>query len=105
MLTPVRLQRSRQHKLVSPNGLPTVYVGRPSKWGNPFPVGDKLWKLGVDVLISPKMAVELFKAYLGERELLQLRIKSYLKSKNLVCWCPLDQPCHADILLKIANEK
>lgn len=33
---PVRIQRSRQHKQVSPNGLPVVYVGRGSKWGNPF---------------------------------------------------------------------
>ena len=36
---PVRIQRSRQHKQVSPNGLPIVYVGRPTKWGNPFIVG------------------------------------------------------------------
>ena len=27
-----------------------------------------------------------------------------LKGKNLACWCPLDQLCHADLLLKIANE-
>ena len=33
---PVRIQRSRQHKQVSPNGLPVVYVGRGSKWGSPF---------------------------------------------------------------------
>ena len=26
-----------------------------------------------------------------------------LRGKNLVCWCRLDQPCHADILLKLAN--
>ena len=30
---------------------------------------------------------------------------NYLKGKNLACWCPLGQPCHADVLLKIANEK
>lgn len=33
---PVRIQRSRKHKQVSPNGLPIVYVGRGSRWGNPF---------------------------------------------------------------------
>lgn len=33
---PVRIQRSRQRKQVSPNGLPIVYVGRGSRWGNPF---------------------------------------------------------------------
>ena len=36
--TPVRLQRSRKHKQISPNGLPIIYVGRPTKWGNPFKV-------------------------------------------------------------------
>jgi hypothetical protein len=33
---PVRIQRSRKEKQVSPNGLPIVYVGRGSRWGNPF---------------------------------------------------------------------
>ena len=27
-----------------------------------------------------------------------------LRGKNLACWCPLDQPCHADVLLELANE-
>ena len=27
-----------------------------------------------------------------------------LRGKNLACWCPLDQPCHADVLLEIANK-
>ena len=30
-------------------------------------------------------------------------VKHHLAGKNLACWCPLDQPCHADVLLKIAN--
>jgi len=42
---PVRLQRSRKKgaRLVSPNGLPVVYVGRGSKWGNPHAMGGKAW--------------------------------------------------------------
>jgi hypothetical protein len=41
---PVRIQRSRKHKQVSPNGLPVVYVGRPTKWGNPFVLkGDMIY--------------------------------------------------------------
>lgn len=28
-----------------------------------------------------------------------------LRGKNLACWCPLDQPCHADVLLDIANKE
>jgi hypothetical protein len=30
---------------------------------------------------------------------------SQLKGKDLMCWCPLDQPCHADILLALANPR
>jgi hypothetical protein len=30
-------------------------------------------------------------------------IRLELRGVNLVCWCPLDQPCHADVLIKIAN--
>lgn len=31
-------------------------------------------------------------------------IRTYLRGKDLACWCPLNQPCHADVLLEIANE-
>lgn len=27
----------------------------------------------------------------------------FLRGKNLACWCALDQPCHADVLLEVAN--
>lgn len=30
-------------------------------------------------------------------------IRDELAGKDLACWCPLDQPCHADVLLEIAN--
>ena len=90
MVVPQRIQRSRQHKMLSPNGLPIVYVGRPSKWGNPFKVED-----------SRQEAVDRFAEYLAAANL-DLAV---LKGKNLACWCPLDQPCHADVLLKLANEE
>jgi len=32
-------------------------------------------------------------------------IKSALRGKNLACWCALDQPCHADVLLELANDQ
>lgn len=46
----MRIQRSRQHKQVSPNGLPIVYVGRGSKWGNPFRLVkyDGIWMIKTD---------------------------------------------------------
>lgn len=31
-------------------------------------------------------------------------IRGLLAGKNLACWCPLDQPCHADVLLELANQ-
>lgn len=37
-MKPIRIQRIRQHKQVSPNGLPIKYCGRPGEWGNPFRV-------------------------------------------------------------------
>lgn len=48
-MTPIRIQRSRQHKQVSPNGLPIVYCGRGSKWGNPFRVVKCMDKWGVRI--------------------------------------------------------
>jgi hypothetical protein len=32
-------------------------------------------------------------------------VRRELKGKNLACWCPLDGPCHADVLLRVANAK
>lgn len=48
---PVRIQRSRQHKQVSPNGLPVAYVGRGTRWGNPFRLvkySDGKWAIKTD---------------------------------------------------------
>lgn len=89
---PQRIQRSRQHKMSSPNGLQIIYVGRPTKWGNPFKVEDGC---------SRREAVDKFAEYVKAQRL----DLAPLRGKNLACWCPLDQPCHADILLKIANRE
>ena len=95
----------------------TVYVGRGSKWGNPFIVGCYFYDR--EDSITPEIAVELFRhlvaASLPIREgfwqgcfdILRMNILediSKLKGKDLACWCRLDQPCHADILLEIANK-
>lgn len=94
MTNPIRVQRSRKHKQVSPNGLPIIYVGRPSEFGNPYP--KSLW--GVEKAIS------------NYRDYIETCIKTgsidieKLKGKNLSCWCSLNTPCHADILLELANK-
>ena len=69
-----------------------VYVGRPSKWGNPCKIGEDGDREGV---------IALYRVALG-RSMSNLDITE-LRGKDLVCWCaPL--PCHADILLEMANK-
>jgi hypothetical protein len=73
----------------------TVYVGRPTKWGNPYRVGRHLTRAE---------AVARYRAYLLAEGYPLLDALHEIRGKNLGCWCPLDQPCHADVLLELANE-
>ncbi len=85
-----------------------VYVGRPTRWGNPFRVGpqdDYLKDFGV---LTAQQAVDLFTLHIGpmgnfEYENETLAELRSLAGRDLACWCPLDSPCHADVLLAIAN--
>lgn len=98
-LKPVRIQRSRQHKTVNPNGLPIIYVGRPSRFGNPF----KDMKDAYDRFkVIADYSVRNYLLGPNPKEWVD-RVRKELRGKNLSCWCPLDQACHADILLEIAN--
>lgn len=89
---PRRIQRKRTKGWKLPGN--TVCVCRPGKWGNPFAVG-------------PHMdAAEAVRAYAqwikGQgRELLSDLHE--IRGKNLACWCKPGRPCHADILLGLAN--
>jgi hypothetical protein len=94
---PIRIQRSRQKGWKMPDN--TVYVGRPTKWGNPYYVGHHC--------TNRAEAVERYKvtkgiSYLPEGWLPDVA-KAELRGKNLCCWCPLGEPCHADVLLEISN--
>lgn len=92
----------------------TVSVARPTDCGNPFVVGGEIANgpyAGV-VVRDAQHAVTLFHEILlqARRDLLteepMARVVaklSALRGKNLACWCPLDQPCHADVLLDFAN--
>lgn len=69
-----------------------IYVGRPTKFGNPYLIGRDGSRAEV-IQKYTDIAIDL----LAGNELEELR------GKDLVCWCaPL--PCHADILLKLAND-
>lgn len=98
---PIRIQRSRIKKQISPNGLPIVYVGRPSKYGNPYKVGDND---GFVVIHTRAAVIELFEIYAKKKLELTPNWLDDLRGKNLSCWCGEDELCHADILLKIANQ-
>lgn len=145
-MSPVRVQRRRTKGWRMPEN--TVYVGRGSKWGNPFKLStysalarepaihnpDKPWEyegrisaagtrhdfFHADGTITPVTVramtldeiVLCYRAYImgGEwpcdwrRHSQVEQVREALAGKNLACWCPLDQPCHADVLLELANQ-
>lgn len=85
----------------------TIYVGRGSKWGNPFRAVKNLWA-GVTLsevrkVLTPEEAVARYKKY-ELWYLLERYDIEQLRGKNLCCWCKENEPCHADILLEIANK-
>jgi len=86
-----RIQRKRSKGWRMPPN--TVYVGRPTRWGNPF-------KVGVDGSLED--VLRKYRVFLEERADLPSFLEP-LRGKDLVCWCPLTCPCHVDILLRMFN--
>ena len=78
-----------------------VYVGRPTKWGNPYShlEGTKAEQLVPD----RETAVLAYEAWLLMDNPLYDEAKRELKGKDLVCWCA-PKACHANVLMRIANE-
>jgi len=89
----VRLQRTRGWRMPAD----TVVVSRPSRWGNPFVVGTP----GIDDRVE---AVRRYRAFAFGDETLKRDARALLRGRNLGCWCPLGDPCHADVLLELAND-
>ncbi|HEY9415508.1 MAG TPA: DUF4326 domain-containing protein [Pseudonocardia sp.] len=153
---PKRIQRQRTKGWRMPEG--AVYVGRPTKWGNPFVYRDvsrglvrfgpkhlerfgrawdyegrcsgpgashDMWFSADDIVKTDvrwgtrEELVELFRLTLtgptpgmrmaypsrGGRFLKVdvLNIRAELAGRDLACWCKPGDPCHADVLLEIAN--
>lgn len=117
---PSRIQRRRTKGWRQPVG--AVYVGRPTYYGNPFKAGETTpagWHepFAHVVVRDNAHAVALLRAYLkwrsekpagwcssvGPHFPWERQIRSLLAGRDLACWCPTDQPCHADVLLEIAN--
>lgn len=116
---PKRIQRSRAKGWRMPEG--AVYVGRPTIWGNPWPIseGIEFHRLfgQLDKGESPReTVVRWYREWLAglpvdmagdaaaaqQRDEIRRRMPE-LRGHDLACWCLLDQPCHADVLLELAN--
>ena len=101
-MTPARIQLRRtkgfrlQDASRALNGLAALSCARPSDRGNPFKVGRDGTAAECVELYRHEMKVrapiEWHQAWLAK-----------LSGKNLACFCPLDQPCHVDVLLEMAN--
>ncbi|MES1173294.1 MAG: DUF72 domain-containing protein [Myxococcales bacterium] len=82
-------------------------MSRPSHWGNPFsealanaaPAGKPT--LRAESVVRFRRALEMGD---GSLPFTMEQVRQELRGKNLACWCPLDQPCHADVLLEVANK-
>ena len=69
-----------------------VYIGRGSKWGNPFRIGPDGDRVAV---------IALYERWLADQHPL-LRALDELRGRDLVCFCA-PRPCHGDLLLRLAN--
>jgi hypothetical protein len=97
-MTPVRVRRTRTKNGGVPLG--AVYVGRPTKWGNPWPATHGRQEVADDFqtwLTQPSLML-----YEARRETILSSLHE-LTGHDLACWCRLDEPCHADTLLDLAN--
>jgi hypothetical protein len=99
----------------------TVKVDRSTRWGNPFTFCERevslrlfrnltqgIWDPGVIPAETPQaMWDHLYGCYETGQSMLSPypteTIRRELRGKNLACWCVPGAPCHADVLLEIAN--
>lgn len=80
--------------------LDAVYVGRPTKWGNPFKIGE----FYQGRVMTREDVIEAYKDWLLYSDVGVELLKDIeeLRGKDLVCWCS-PEPCHADVLLEVVN--
>lgn len=126
-IKPVRIQRSRQRKQVSPNGLPIVQVTRPGKYGNHFTVhqsGTGDWFVNYNIpnnmlagivkehadgyyktkALAIEKAVACYRVFVNQWLKEHPNWLDELKGKNISCWCKPGSSCHGDVLLELANQ-
>lgn len=92
---PKRIQRRRTAGWRVPDG--AVYVGRPSAWANPHVLAPN------STDDDRRRVVAQFAEEAEERHAADPDWLAPLRGRDLMCWCPLSAPCHADVLLRLAN--
>ena len=106
---PHRVQQKRTRGWRLPAN--TVSVARPGIWGNPYRVGEHgdagecVARFRADCESGAILAIVRGHAS-ARRRGLDASVAAWLaplRGRNLACFCPLDQPCHADVLLALAN--
>jgi hypothetical protein len=125
---PQRIQRTRVKGWRMPEG--AVYVGRPTRWGNPFKVGEpvpresplfpyllRAFPTGARLGLLPRLisyraqtVVDAYGWWFIEQPALMMSVREELGGRDLACWCPLpasgeEDVCHAAFLLAMANEE
>ena len=116
-LHPKRVQLSRAKGWRMPEN--TVSVARPGKWGNPFSKANAIESGYADEATWQAFVVRCMREWLAggsqgrdwwqgpesdKRRAAILEGLPSLRGKNLACWCKLGEPCHADVLLELANQ-
>lgn len=116
MTAPKRIRLSRAKGYQKPPG--AVVVARPSRWGNPFKVGESidrdspLWPYAAELVpggangmqevrfLRTADVVAAYGNWLIEQPALMVSLDE-LEGRDLACWCALTDPCHADFLLEL----
>lgn len=127
----IQLRRTKGWRLrdISPYA---VVVARPTRWGNPFAALVPHGEAALVDTASRGALVEMYRSWLVDHRSVDVvaaawsaqnhrgvllhpprlgvvrrpdvrEVRTELAGLDLACWCPLDQPCHADVLLDIAN--
>ncbi|HEX2831331.1 MAG TPA: DUF4326 domain-containing protein [Burkholderiales bacterium] len=112
MSAPQRVQLSRKKgSRMPPN---TVPVAGPSQRDNIVKVGAQALIEAIDgnqysFVVTPAIAKAVYAAHMSEmlksRPWLRDALNTERRGKNLACWCALDEPCHADVLLELTNRQ
>jgi hypothetical protein len=104
-----RIQRKRTKGWKMPDNC--KYVGRPTKWGNPFRVNelgaDEAVKRYRECILNPAICYtyidEIEATIQYERFKWMAENLNQLRGYDLACFCPLDSPCHVDVLIDLIN--